>query len=71
MARNEFEAGYVCAVATMLKQHDEPAMATDALHAYGHIDWRNVEAYDRKVLKDAGLRLADFTRQGVASRNEP
>lgn len=61
--RNEsisFERGYVCAVATTLRQHGDTVIAADALRTLGLISWINVDAYDRQIFKDAGLKLSDF-----------
>lgn len=67
---SEFERGYVCAVATMLAQHDDTVAAKDALNACGGIDWSRIGEYDKKVLMDAGLRLADFSSKRKSPGND-
>jgi hypothetical protein len=53
-----FTDGYICAVATLVRQHDETGMAADLLRELGRVDLRKVDAFDRpmirKVIREVG-----------------
>jgi hypothetical protein len=49
-----FEQGYVCAVATLLRQHGEETMAKDLLGCIAP-DWASIDAYDKEILSKHGL----------------
>jgi hypothetical protein len=53
-------AGYVCAAAVLVQQHDQPSMAEDLLNEVAPIKWRSIDAWDRDVLKKAGIKLKDY-----------
>ncbi len=46
-----FRQGYYCALATIMRQHDEPVVVKDALLAYGKFIPAGIEPYDLEVLK--------------------
>jgi hypothetical protein len=52
-----WESGYICAVATMLRQHGEAGMAEDALLQIGmrNIDPRKINDFDQEILRQHGL----------------
>lgn len=52
---NEFTRGFVCAVANLVKMHDEPTIAKDLLRCIGNVDWKTIDRYDRDILRRAGL----------------
>ena len=49
-----FEQGYVCAVATLLRQHGEETMAKDLLGCIAP-DWASIDACDKEILALHGL----------------
>lgn len=51
----EFERGYICAVAEIIRMHDEPVIAKDVLRGIGRVDWSLIDEYDRTTLRGAGL----------------
>jgi hypothetical protein len=51
----EFTRGYVCAVANLIRLHDQPEMARDLLREILPVDWRTIAEYDRAVLRKEGL----------------
>ena len=51
----EFDRGYVCAVANLISMHGADVMAADVLRANVTCNWKNIDAYDRKILRKAGL----------------
>ena len=55
MSRLTFEQGYVCAVAELVRTHNQPTIASDVLRALGKIDWSKIDDFDRKPLEDVGL----------------
>jgi hypothetical protein len=57
-----FEQGYVCAVATLLRQHGEETMAKDLLGCIAP-DWASMDAYDKEILALHGLLPNDKFRQ--------
>ena len=50
-----FTQGYICAVASLVKMHGEDTMAKDLLGGIGKVDWKNIDEYDRNILREAGL----------------
>lgn len=50
-----FEQGYVCAVATLIRQHGEPAIAKDLLGCISIKDWSEIDQYDQEPLKKHSL----------------
>ena len=50
-----FERGYICAVANLVKAHDAIVEAKELLNALGPIDWRQVEPYEHRILRERGL----------------
>jgi hypothetical protein len=61
----QFERGYVCAVAEIIRTHDEGVVAKDVLRGMLPINWRNIDEYDRKALKDV---RADLRREARRER---
>lgn len=55
MDEKSFTQGYICAVANLIRLHDQPGMAEGLLSEIAPVDWRSIDAYDRKILRDAGL----------------
>ena len=51
----EFDRGYVCAVANIISAHGEDVIARDVLRANMPRNWNDIDAYDRNILKKAGL----------------
>lgn len=50
-----FEDGYICAVANILRTHDEPTVAKDVLKQLGKIDPKKINPDDAEILRGAGL----------------
>lgn len=50
-----FIRGYICAVAEILRTHDEPTIAKDVLRAAGKVDWSQIDKADVEPLRAAGL----------------
>ena len=46
-----FRQGYYCALATIMRQHNEPVVVKDALLAYGKFMPAGIEPYDLEVLE--------------------
>jgi hypothetical protein len=61
----QFERGYVCAVAEIIRTHGEDVVAKDVLRGILPINWRNIDEYDRKTLKDV---RADLRREADRER---
>jgi hypothetical protein len=69
-----FVRGYVTATANLVSLHDQPGMARDMLLQLGKVDWRKVDEYDRKVLREAGVfrelhnrrRIERASREGAS-----
>jgi hypothetical protein len=59
---NEFVQGYVTAAVNLVLLHDQPGMAAEVLLQLGKIDWRTIDAYDRDVLRKAGVFRALHNR---------
>lgn len=57
-----FVNGYITAVTNIVMLHGETTYATDLLVQLGRIDWRRIDAYDRKILREAGV-IRDLKRQ--------
>lgn len=53
-----FEQGYICAVANIIRTHDEPTIAKDVLAAQMPKDWSKVDKLDYQTLHKAGLAPA-------------
>jgi hypothetical protein len=49
-----FEQGYICAVANLLRAHDQPTMAADLIKGMD-VDWSKIDPYDRDEIKRYGL----------------
>jgi len=49
-----FEQGYICAVATLLRQHGEETIAKDLLCCVAP-DWSTIDDYDKEILQSHGL----------------
>lgn len=56
---SEFTKGYVCAVACILRTHDEPVVAADVLRCNRPDDWSQIDEYDREIIEKAGLLRED------------
>lgn len=54
-----FTQGYVCAVAEIIRTHDEPTIAQDVLRGAGKVDWDCIDDYDKATLQKAGLYNAE------------
>lgn len=50
-----FIQGYVCAVAEIIRTHDQPTIARDVLKGVGKVDWRTIDEFDRETLRKAGI----------------
>jgi hypothetical protein len=50
-----FEQGYVCAVATLLRQHGASVYAKEMLRCIGKWDWSRIDPYDLEALEEHGL----------------
>lgn len=50
-----FEQGYVCAVATMLRQHGETVYARDLLQCIEPVNWKKIPPCDREIIEQCGL----------------
>ncbi len=48
----EFERGYICALAGIVRGHGTGTEVREALQALDQIDWRRIDAYDRGVLAE-------------------
>ena len=55
LVEQAFDNGYICAVANLIRMHDEPTMARDMLRANMPSDWRKIAPEDKKVLREAGF----------------
>ena len=53
--RLTFEQGYICAVATLLRQHGETVYAKDLLACMCNVDWSKIDKYDIEALDQFGL----------------
>lgn len=58
---DEFTQGMVCAAAILAYSHGEDTLAKEILRCCGKINWRQIDVYDRDKLKQAGIKLRDFT----------
>ena len=49
---SEFDKGYVCAVANLLRLHDEPTLAEELLkeNPPSDDDWNEIDESDRKII---------------------
>jgi hypothetical protein len=59
-----FDAGYVCAVANIIRLHREPGIAKDVLRENPPEAWGDISEYDFKTLKDAKILGIPKTRRG-------
>lgn len=50
-----FMQGYVCAVAEIIRTHDEPTVAKDVLRGIGNVNWDCIDDYDKETLQKAGI----------------
>lgn len=55
MKRLTFQDGYICAVANIIRTHDQPVIAKDVLKGLGKVDWSKVEPEDHAIFKEYGL----------------
>lgn len=53
--RSSFQDGYICAVANIIRTHDEPTIAKNVLKEFGKVNWSKVEPEDRALLQKHGL----------------
>ncbi len=53
---DQFTAGYICAVASLVSLHDVPAEAKDLLDCIAEVRWADLQEYDKEVFRQAGLR---------------
>jgi hypothetical protein len=49
-----FDQGYICAVATLLRQHGAESMAEELLRCVSP-DWSTIDDYDKEALAEHGL----------------
>jgi len=61
----QFERGYVCAVAEIIRTHGEDVVAKDVLRGILPVNWRNIDEYDREALKSV---RADLRREAERER---
>lgn len=50
-----FEQGYVCAVATLLRQHGETTIAKDVMGCMPNVDWSKIDPFDKEAFAEYGL----------------
>lgn len=55
-----FTQGFICAVADIIRLHDQPTIAADVLRAIGKIDWSVIAQFDRATLAQHGLAPARY-----------
>lgn len=61
-----FEQGYVCAVATLIRQHGAATMARDLMGCMPNVDWSKIDPTDREVMDQHGfIRPACDCTNGV------
>jgi hypothetical protein len=60
MAQLTFQDGYICAVANIIRTHDDPVIAKDVLKALGKVDWSKVEPDDHTLLREYKLTTDTF-----------
>lgn len=70
-----FEQGYICAVANLIRDHDQPMMAADLIKGMD-VDWSMIDPYDRDEIARHGLLPNDPSSptaadgSGGAERND-
>ncbi len=52
-----FNAGYLCALSTLVRNHGLGVEIEEALAALGPVNWRTVEPYDLEALEPARREL--------------
>jgi len=51
----DFDRGFICAVACILRLHGERQIAKDVLLNAGNIDWATISEFDLEPIQAAGL----------------
>lgn len=66
----DFEHGYLCAMAQLIRLHDQPSMAADCLHhdGLGALDCRELDEFDkaslRELIGERNMRLTGLESDG-------